>query len=163
MRLPRNFVFTALLALHAGAAPAVFAQPVTCPGGGAPGTLTISENRLEPSEASNVKALKEAQRCAIAKPSGEESWTLYIIAHFTKPPGTDQLNLVLFDQAKPATPGNEVQAYPIRTKKDAKVLMATAEIKPEEGFKAGGKYNILLTRLIGGKQEVYARTTLELK
>ena len=41
--------------------------------------------------------------------------------------------------------------------------MADVEIKPEDGFKAGNKYNMLVTRLIGGHEEVYARTTIELK
>lgn len=169
MRLTGTFLFSTVAVLL-GAAPA-FAGPVAapaaaavgCPGGGLPGTLTITEKKLEPSDANNLKLLKAEQRCVIVKPKDEEGWTLYIVAHLNRPPGADSVNLVLFDQAQPATPGNEVQAYPLRTKKDAKVLMATAEIKPEEGFKAGGKYNILLTRLVGGKQEVYAKTTVELK
>jgi hypothetical protein len=57
-----------------------------------------------------------------------------------------------------------VQAYAIRTNKSGKTLMAELEIKPEEGFKAGGKYNVLIARLLpNGKEEVFARTTLELK
>lgn len=56
-----------------------------------------------------------------------------------------------------------MQAYPIRTKRDAKIMLATLEIKPEDGFKVGGKYSVLITRLLNGREDIYARTTLELK
>ena len=41
--------------------------------------------------------------------------------------------------------------------------MSNLDLRPDRGFKEGGKYQVLITRLINGKEEVYARTLLELK
>ena len=42
-------------------------------------------------------------------------------------------------------------------------MIATLEINPDAGFKVGSKYNVVVTRLVNGKEEVFAKTTLELK
>ena len=64
---------------------------------------------------------------------------------------------------KAGQPKEPVQAYPLRTKATARMLQASIDLKDEDGFKAGKKYTVLITRLVGGKEEVYARSALELK
>lgn len=138
---------------------------VGCPGGGSPGTITISEKPVEPAQASVAAELRAAQRCALSKQAEDDGWRIHLVAHMSRPPGAEEVNIVFYDQTPPK-PGQQreaVQAYPIRTKKDTKVMLATLEIKPEDGFKVGNRYNVLITRLINGREDVYARTTLELK
>jgi len=145
---------------------ATAASPATgCPGGGAVGTITITEKMIEPSQASVAAELKAAQRCSLSKQAEDDGWRINLVAHLNRPPGAEEVNIVFYDQAppKPGQPREAVQAYPIRTKRDAKVMLATLEIKPEDGFKLGSKYSVLITRLINGREDVYARTTLELK
>jgi hypothetical protein len=156
--LPVALLLSALAPLPSHAAPA-------CPGGGTSGTITITEKKLEPAQATDLKELKASQRCELAKDQGSGGWTLYLVAYLSRMPGAGEVNLLFYEQGsgKPDRPGNEVNSFPLKTKKDAKIMMAEVEIKPEEGFKAGGRYNVLITRLVGGREEVFARTTLELK
>jgi hypothetical protein len=146
------------------AAPQAPAAP-GCPGGGAIGTITITERMIEPANASAPAQLKAAQRCALSKAAEDDGWRINLVAHLSRPPGAEEVNIVFYDAAppKPGQAREAVQAYPIRTKRDAKVMLATLEIKPEDGFKVGNKYSVLITRLINGREDVYARTTLELK
>jgi hypothetical protein len=135
-----------------------------CPGGGSPGTITITDKKLESSQASSQKELKAEHRCTLEKPADSEGWKVNFVAHLSRAPGSDEVNIVFYEQSPKAGAAREaVQAYPIRTRKEAKVMMANIELKPEEGFKANSKYKVLITRLINGKEEVYARTTLGLK
>lgn len=141
------------------------AAAVSCPGGGVPGTITVTESLLEPRHASIAAELKSAQRCVLTKEADAEAWKVYLVAHLNRAPGAEEVNIVFYEQVPPV-PGRvrePVQAYPIPIRRDAKVTLASLEIKPEDGFKVGHKYEIRLTRLINGREDVYARTTLELK
>jgi hypothetical protein len=165
MRLPRTSRFTlisaGLLPLFFAVAPAS-AGP-SCPGGGAPGTITITEKKMGWKEVMQSKELKAEQRCALTKGKEDDGWKIYVVAHLKPAPGAEQVNLVLYDQSKPIQQGDPVQAYQINTRKDAQIMQAEIELKPEEGFKAGGKYKVMITRLIDNKEKSYASTTLELK
>jgi len=166
MPLPRNLLSPVLLLFLSAPVPKGYAATGSaCLGGGAPGTITITEKKLESSQASVAKELKAEQRCALAKPAESENWKVYFVAHLNRAPGDSAVNIVFYEQApaKPGQPREPINAYPIHTKKDAKIMMSDIEIRPEDGFKPGGKYDVRITRLIGGKEEIYARTTLELK
>lgn len=159
----RNHLAMALFMLASVPGQALFAEP-TCPGGGASGTITVTEKKLDPSQVSNASVLKVEQRCTLAKDKSADEWELNLVAHLSRAIGAEQVNIVFYDQAsgKPETPGNEVNSFSIRTKKDTKIVLATLEINPDGGFKVGGKYSIVITRLLNGREEVYARTTLQL-
>lgn len=144
-------------------APGAATAPTVCPGGGSLGTITISDKPVEPASASNAAELKAAQRCSLTKQPEDDGWRINLVAHLNRPPGAEEVNIVFYDLVPKPGPREAVQAYPIRTKKDAKIMLATLEIKPEDGFKIGGKYSVLITRLLNGREDVYARTTLELK
>lgn len=159
-----KYLATALLLLVSAHAQAVRAD-ATCPGGGASGTITVTDKKLDSSQVSNASVLKAEQRCTLGKEKGADEWELNLIANLSRATGAEQVNIVFYDQAsgKPETPGNEVNSFAIRTKKDTKIVIATLEINPDGGFKVGGKYSIVVTRLVNDREEVYARTTLQLK
>lgn len=160
----RKHLATALFMLAGIPGTALAAEP-TCPGGGASGTITVTEKKLDSAQVSNATALKAEQRCTLAKEKSAEEWEVNLIAHLSRAIGAEQVNIVFYDQAsgKPETPGNEVNSFAIKTKKDTKIVIATLEINPDGGFKVGGKYSIVITRLVNGREEVYAKTTLQLK
>ena len=64
---------------------------------------------------------------------------------------------------KPEHENWKIHFAEIGTKPDTKVLMSDLELRPDQGFKEGGKYQVLITRLINGKEEVFARTLVDLK
>lgn len=146
----------------------VQALPSSAQAGG--GSIVITDHKLNPALSSFQKELKTENKLALTKDPDSDSWKVFFVANLSKQAGSEDVNVVFYD-AKDAAPKDKkaaaerepVQAYPIRTKPTAKVLMSELSLKPEEGFKVGGKYQVLITRLINGKEDVYARTTLELK
>lgn len=160
----RKYLATALFLLATIPGSARSAEP-TCPGGGASGTITVTDKKLDSSQVSSATVLKAEQRCTLAKEKSAEDWEVNLVAHLSRAIGAEQVNIVFYDQAsgKPETPGNEVNSFAIKTKKDTKIVIATLEINPDGGFKVGGKYSIVITRLVNGREEVYAKTTLQLK
>ncbi len=139
-------------------------------GGPAPGTIVITERMLNPALSTFQSDLKSEARATLTKNSDSESWKVHFVAHLKKSPGSPDVNIVFYElgqaakaASKSAEPREPVQAYPIKTKQTATILISEVNLKTEEGFKPGGKYQVLITRLINGKEEVYARTSLELK
>lgn len=160
----RKHLAATLFLLLGSSASTVLAEP-SCPGGGASGTITVTDKKLEPSQVSNASVLKAEQRCTMVKDRSADEWELHLVANLSRVTGAEQVNIVFYEQGsgKPEVPGNEVNSFPIRTKKDTKTVIATLEINPDGGFKVGGKYSIVITRLVNGREEVYAKTMLELK
>lgn len=123
-----------------------------------PGSLVVTQRQVDASGGDFEKAVKAA---AVGKlKRAGDNWHVYFVAYLKKAPGAEEVNVVFYEAgAKGREPVNH---YPLRTKATAKILMSDVEIKPEDGFKVGGKYLMKITRLIGGREEVYASTTVEL-
>jgi hypothetical protein len=140
-----------LLALLALSAPA-WAAP--------PGSLVITAEPVDTSNTAFEKNLKEAAKHVLEKRE-DGSWTLYFIAFLKKPAGSHQVNLVFYDTA--VKQHEPVQAFPIDTQASAKILASNVSFGGDQGFKAGHKYTVLITRLIAGKEDVYAKGAIALK
>lgn len=141
-------------------------------GGPAAGAIVITDHMLNPALSSFQSDLKSEAKSSLAQNPDTESWKVHFVAHLKKSPGSPDVNIVFYEigqAAKQATKPvgadahEPVQAYPIKTKQTATMLISEVTLKKEEGFKPGGKYQVLITRLINGKEEVYARTAIELK
>ena len=131
---------------------------------GSSGSIVITDHELNPALSSFQKDLRSEAKASLGKNPDSETWKLHFIAYLTRAPGADDVNLVFYDP-QPPKPGQErepIQAYPIHTKATAKILMSQIDLKPEDGFKAGARYQVLVTRLINGKEDVYARGMIEL-
>jgi hypothetical protein len=124
-----------------------------------PGSMILTAEQVDTGSADFEKEAKKKQIQALEK-SGEQ-WTLYFLAYLKKPAGAHQVQFVFYDLAdKKHEPTN---AFPIQTQPGAKILASSVTFTGEQGFKPGHKYNVLVTRLVGGKEDVYARSTLTLK
>jgi hypothetical protein len=126
---------------------------------GAPGTMVLTAEQVDTAGADFEKDAKKKQVSHLEK-TGEQ-WTLYLLAFLKKAPGSKQVDVVFYDQANKKH--EPVSAFPIETQPSAKILSSSVTFNPDQGFKAGHKYNVLVTRLIGGHEEVYARSTISLK
>jgi hypothetical protein len=125
----------------------------------APGSLFITAEQVDTGNADFEKAAKQKQVHTLQK-NGEQ-WTLYFLAFLKKAAGSKQVQLVFYDTAdKKHEPTN---AFPIDTQPTAKILTSSVSFSGDQGFKPGHKYNVLVTRLIGGKEDIYARSTITLK
>jgi hypothetical protein len=121
------------------------------------GTIVVTDHALDPKSGSFEKELKKAQKTSLAKTNG--SWHVYFVAYLNKAAGTKELNFVFYELGKK---GGEPTAFPIGTQESAKIVMSDFEISSEQGV-TPGKYEVRVTRLANGKEEVYAKAKLELK
>jgi hypothetical protein len=126
---------------------------------GAPGSMVLTAEQVDTSDSDFEKNAKKKQVTALPK-SGEQ-WTLYFLAFLKKAAGNKEVQLVFYDDAdKKHEP---VNAFPIETQPSAKILVSSVTFSVDQGFKPGHKYNVMVTRLIGGHEDVYARSTITLK
>jgi hypothetical protein len=126
---------------------------------GAPGSMVLTSDQVDANDANFEKDAKAKQISSLAK-SGD-GWTLYFLAFLKKAAGSKEVQIVFYDTAeKKHEPTN---AFPIETQPNAKILVSSVSFNADQGFKAGHKYNVMVTRLIGGHEEVYARSAITLK
>jgi hypothetical protein len=126
---------------------------------GAPGTMVLTAEQVDTSDSNFEKNAKSKQIASLAK-SGEQ-WTLFFLAFLKKSAGSKEVQLVFYDQAEKAH--EPTNAFPIETQPSAKILVSSVTFSADQGFKPGHKYNVMVTRLVGGHEDVYARTTITLK
>ena len=130
------------------------------------GSIVVTERKLNPGMRSFQEDLKTEAKKVLTKKPEHENWKVFFVAYLKKAAGDSKVNVVFYDANQPSKPGQlrEPLTYAeIGTKPDTKVLMSDLDLRPDQGFKEGGKYQVLITRLVNGKEEVYARTMLELK
>jgi hypothetical protein len=132
-------------------APAAWAGPA--------GTMVLTSEQVDTSSSDFEKDAKKKQISSLAKQG--DQWTLYFLAFLKKAAGSKQVDLVFYDTA--VKKHEPTQAFPIETEPGAKILTSSVSFNADQGFKAGHKYNVMVTRLIGGHEEVYARSTITLK
>lgn len=123
------------------------------------GTLIITDHQMDPKATTFEKDLKKGQKTALA--ASGDVWHVYFVAYLKKAAGAAEVNAVFYEVS--GGKREQINAFPIGTQESAKIIMSDFELTKESGFKKGGKYEMLITRLTGGKEDVYARTKIELK
>ena len=90
------------------------------------------------------------------------AWTLNFMVFLKEAPGAATVNIVYYDVS--AKPREQVNYSEVGVKPDQKIIQLNGvAISKDLGFVKGHKYDVLATRLIGGKEKVYAKTTITLK
>jgi hypothetical protein len=93
---------------------------------------------------------------------GDGAWTLNLMIFLGAGAGADKINLVYYDLSK--KPAEQMNFTEVGVKPDQKIVQLNDQaISKDMGFVKGHKYEIRATRLIGGKEKVYAKTTITLK
>ncbi|HEY3352656.1 MAG TPA: hypothetical protein VGQ83_05375 [Polyangia bacterium] len=107
-----------------------------------------------------VKELKKLQKTTFTKEEGG-GWTVHFLAFLKKAPGTNEVNLVFYDvtQGKP----DQVHYVPFSVTAAQKTLKSQLKLSADDPIKAGRKYEVRLTRVVGNKEDVLARVTLTFK
>jgi hypothetical protein len=124
------------------------------------GSIVLFDHALDPASGTFQKDLKKSTKTSF-KADADGNWHVYFVAYLNKPPGAPEINAVFYDVTKGKH--EQINAFPIQTKADAKIVMSDLPISVEQGFKEGNKYQMLITRLVDGKEVVYAKTTVDLK
>lgn len=153
MRLARITART-LSALTFAVCTAIAAPALALPTG-----IYITEHEMDPSSKTFEKDVKKAQKAVVKKEGA--GWKIYFVAYLKKAPGAAEVNIVFYDITSKTK--EAPNAVPIATQANAKILMSSVEISEEMNFQAGHKYDVRITRLVGGKEDVFASTKIELK
>jgi hypothetical protein len=111
------------------------------------------------SEKEMAQAIKRQSKAAIKEEGG--TWPLNFMIFLNAAPGADKINVVYYDLSKKH---EQVDFSEVGVKPDQKIVQLNGQaISKEKGFVKGHKYEIRATRLIGGKEKVYAKATIQLK
>jgi len=111
------------------------------------------------SDAQMISAIKKQSKSAIKGQGG--SWTFHLTVFLNQPAGADKINIVYYDVSKKR---EQVNFSEVDVKPDQKMVQLNGiTVSKDLGFVAGHKYDVLATRLIGGKEKVYAKAALTLK
>lgn len=106
-----------------------------------------------------VAAIKKQSK-AVIKGSGG-AWTLHLTVFLNEAAGAAKINIVYYDISAKR---EQVNFSEIDVKPDQKMVQLNGiALSKDLGFVAGHKYEVLATRLIGGKEKIYAKTTVTLK
>ena len=111
------------------------------------------------SEKEMAQAIKKQAKTTIKDEGG--TWPLNLMVFLNAAPGADKINLVYYDLSKKH---EQVDFAEVGVKPDQKIVQLNGQaVSKEKGFVKGHKYEIRATRLIGGKEKVFAKATITLK
>lgn len=111
------------------------------------------------SEKDLARALKVQSKTTI---KGEgDAWPINLMVFLNAAPGADKINIVYYDLSKK---NEQVDFTEVGVKPDQKIILLNGQLlSKEKGFVKGHRYDVRATRLIGGKEKVYAKATITLK
>ena len=138
---------------------AVALSPRAASAGG--GRIVVSEAPFGSfgSEKEMNAALKKQGKTAF---KGGDAWTLNLMVFLNAAAGANKINIVYYDVSK--HPPDQVNFTEVGVKPDQKIIQLNDQaISKDMGFVKGHKYEIRATRLVGGKEKVYAKTAITLK
>jgi hypothetical protein len=125
------------------------------------GRIFVSDTEFGQGYASDgamVSAMKKQSKSAI---KGDGAWTLNFMVFLKEAPGATTITIVYYDLSAKR---EQVNFSEVGVKPDQKIIQLNGvAISKDLGFVKGHKYDVLATRVIGGKEKVYAKTTLTLK
>jgi hypothetical protein len=111
------------------------------------------------SEKEMAGAIKRQSKTTIKEEGGV--WPLNFMVFLNAAPGADKINIVYYDLSKK---NEQVDFAEVSVKPDQKIVQLNGQAaSKEKGFVKGHRYDIRATRLIGGKEKVFAKTTITLK
>jgi hypothetical protein len=109
-------------------------------------------------DADMIAAIKKQAKTTI---KGDNAWTINLAVFFKEPAGANKMNIVYYDLS---AKHEQVNFSEIDVQPDQKMVELNGiAISTDLGFVSGHKYDVRATRLIGGKEKVYANATMTLK
>jgi len=113
------------------------------------------------SDAEMVAAIKKQSKTSISGDGSGNNWTFHLTVFLKEPAGADKINIVYYDVTKKR---EQVNFSEVDVKPDQKMVQLNGiTVSHDLGFVKGHKYEVLATRVIGGKEKIYAKTQLTLK
>ncbi len=110
-------------------------------------------------DAQMVAAVRKQSKPTI---KGDGTWTMNLMVFLKEPAGATSINIVYYDVS--VKPRDQVNFSEVTVQATQKIVQVNAvAVSKDLGFVKGHKYEVLATRVIGGKEKVYAKGTVTLK
>jgi hypothetical protein len=110
------------------------------------------------SDAAMVAGMRKQSKTAF---KGNGIWNLNLMIFLKEAAGGDKVNVVYWDVTKKK---EQIDYTEVAVKPDQKIVQLNGVgLSKERGFVKGHRYDIVVTRIIGGKEKIYAKTTISLK
>jgi hypothetical protein len=159
---PAPWSMAALFALVLGAA-TLLAAPSAAHAQALKGKVVASDAEFGTgfgTDAEMMKAVKKQAKTTIKGENG--TWSLNLMVFLNAAPGADTINIVYYDVS--VKPRDQVNFSEVKVQPTQKIVQVNGvSISKDLGFVKGHKYDVLATRIIGGKEKVYAKGTITLK
>ncbi|MBI5479405.1 MAG: hypothetical protein HY906_11140 [Deltaproteobacteria bacterium] len=107
-----------------------------------------------------VKELKKAHKSTFTKDENG-NWQVHFLAFMKGAAGGNKLNVVFYDITKGKP--DQVHYIEFNVTPTQKTLKSVFKLNTEDPVKAGNKYDVRLTKVVGGKEVILARVTLTFK
>jgi hypothetical protein len=127
------------------------------------GKLLVSDTEFRAgyaSDAQMVSAVKKQARTTI--PGENNAWTMNLMVFLKEPAGATSINIVYYDVS--VKPREQVNFSEVKVQASQRIVQVNGvAISKDLGFVKGHKYEVRATRLIAGKEKVYAKGLVTLK
>ena len=143
----------------------VIAGPRTARADGAgamKGKIVISDTEFGTGYASDAQMLAAVRKQARTAIKGDGAWTMNLMVFLKEPAGATNINIVYYDVS--VKPRDQVNFSEVKVQASQKIVQVNGiAVSKDLGFVKGHKYEVLATRVIGGKEKVYAKGVVTLK
>ncbi|MES1171928.1 MAG: hypothetical protein ABUL77_01715 [Bacteroidota bacterium] len=126
------------------------------------GKIVISDAEFGGGYGSDAQMVSAVRKQAKTTIKGEGAWTMNLMVFLKEPAGATSINIVYYDVS--VRPRDQVNFSEVSVQASQKIVQVNGvAISKDLGFVKGHKYEVLATRLIGGKEKVYAKGVVTLK
>lgn len=125
------------------------------------GRVIISDTEFSSysSDSEMVAAVKKQGKTTL---KGDGNWTMNLMVFLKEPAGATSINIVYYDVS--VKPRDQVNFSEVQVQTSQKIVSVNGvSVSKDLGFVKGHKYEVLATRVIGGKEKVYAKGVVTLK
>lgn len=111
------------------------------------------------SDAEMTAAVKKQSKSVV---KGDGAWNLNLMVFLKEPAGATTINIVYYDIS--VKPHDQVNFAEVQVQPSQKIVQVNnVSISKDLGFVKGHRYEVRATRLLGGKEKVYAKGVVQLK
>lgn len=126
------------------------------------GKVVVSDVEFGTGYGSDADMLKAVRKQARTSIKGDGAWSLNVMVFLKEPAGAETINIVFYDVS--VKPREQVNFTEVKVQPSQKIVQVNGiAVSKDLGFVKGHKYDVLATRLIGGKEKVYAKGNVTLK
>ena len=107
-----------------------------------------------------TKTLKKLHKTTFTK-NEAGGWVVHFLAFMKGTAGGTKVNIVFYDITKGKP--DQIHYIEFNVTPTQKTLKSVFKLNADDPVKAGNKYDVRLTKVVGGKEVILARTTLTFK